>query len=120
MTIYRDTIYAAARPPSRGMERGGPADGISRREATGGAALGRGSALGAARGRALWEFVPPLRSPLKSCCLKANRGAAFGRVARPLGGADPRAYVATLDARLWALSATTGQPEAGFGDGVGP
>jgi glucose dehydrogenase len=28
--------------------------------------------------------------------------------------------VATLDARLWALSASTGQPVSGFGDGAGP
>ena len=80
---------------------------------------GRVIALDAARGQALWDFAPPLREPLKACCSKSNRGAAFGRVMTPLGP-EPRAYVATLDARLWALSATTGQPATGFGDGAGP
>ena len=80
---------------------------------------GRVIALDAARGQVLWDFAPPLRDPLKVCCSKSNRGAAFGRVAAP-AGPEPRAYVATLDARLWALSATTGQPVAGFGDGAGP
>ncbi len=80
---------------------------------------GRVIALDAARGRALWEFAPPLREPLKACCSKSNRGVAFGRVATP-SGLEPRAYVATLDARLWALSAATGQPVLGFGDGAGP
>ena len=81
---------------------------------------GRVIALDAGRGRRLWEFAPPLPTAIKTCCSKANRGAAFARLTRPFGGADPRVYVATLDARLWAVSAATGQPVAGFGDGVGP
>jgi len=81
---------------------------------------GRVIALDAGRGRRLWEFAPPLPTAIKTCCSKANRGAAFGRVTRPFSGVDPRVFVATLDARLWAVSAATGQPVAGFGDGVGP
>jgi len=81
---------------------------------------GRVLALDAAKGRTLWEFAPPLRKPLKLCCSEANRGAAFGKVARSPGGPEPRVYVATLDARLWALSASTGQPAGSFGDGIGP
>jgi alcohol dehydrogenase (cytochrome c) len=82
--------------------------------------LGRVIALDASRGQPLWDFAPPLRSPLVLCCSRSNRGAAFGKVRRPDGAAEPRVYVATLDARLWALSASTGQPVAGFGDGAGP
>jgi alcohol dehydrogenase (cytochrome c) len=82
--------------------------------------LGRVVALDASRGQPIWEFAPPLEPPFKACCSRANRGAAFGRVTRFPGGSEPRAYVATLDARLWAMSAVTGQPAAGFGDGVGP
>src|SRR5690348_1297699 len=40
---------------------------------------GRVIALDAARGQVLWDFAPPLRDPLKVCCSKSNRGAAFGR-----------------------------------------
>lgn len=82
--------------------------------------LGRVIALDAGSGQPLWEFAPPLREPLKLCCSKANRGAAFGRVGAGFGAAQPRVYVATLDARLWALSASTGQPVPDFGDGAGP
>jgi alcohol dehydrogenase (cytochrome c) len=77
-------------------------------------------ALDAANGRQLWNFRPPLLSALKLCCSAANRGAAFGRVSRGARGQEPRVYVATLDARLWALSASTGRPVPTFGDGVGP
>ncbi len=82
--------------------------------------LGRVIALDAGRGVPFWEFAPPLRSPLRVCCSRANRGAAFGKVRRVDGSSEPRVYVATLDARLWALSASTGQSVAGFGDGAGP
>lgn len=82
--------------------------------------LGRVIALDAGNGRPLWEFTPPLRDPLKLCCSKANRGAAFGRVRVGHDSAPARVYVATLDARLWALSASTGQPVPDFGDGAGP
>lgn len=82
--------------------------------------MGRVLALDAAMGRMLWEFAPSLRTPLRLCCSKANRGAAFGRVARSTLGYEPRVYVATLDARLWALSASTGEVARSFGDGVGP
>jgi alcohol dehydrogenase (cytochrome c) len=82
--------------------------------------LSRVIALDAAKGQPLWEFAPPLRTPRRVCCSSSNRGAAFGKVRRPNGSYEPRVYVATLDARLWAVSATTGQPAAGFGDGAGP
>jgi alcohol dehydrogenase (cytochrome c) len=45
---------------------------------------------------------------------------AFGRVARGADTVEPRVYATTLDARLWALSASTGAPVASFGDGAGP
>jgi len=77
-------------------------------------------ALDAATGGKLWEFSTPLRSPLKLCCARSNRGVAFGRVEVTPGVFEPRVYLATLDARLWALQAATGQPVAGFQDGLGP
>jgi quinohemoprotein ethanol dehydrogenase len=77
-------------------------------------------ALDATNGRQLWAFRPPLRNPLNLCCSSANRGAAFGRVSQGPRGQVPRVYVATLDARVWALSASTGRPVSTFGDGVGP
>jgi len=82
--------------------------------------FGRVIALDASAGQRVWEFVPPLRDPLKLCCSKSNRGAAFGKVVTGAFSSQPRVYVATLDARLWALSAVTGQPVEGFGDGAGP
>jgi alcohol dehydrogenase (cytochrome c) len=77
-------------------------------------------ALDAARGQPLWEFLPPLRESLKLCCSRSNRGVAFGRVTGAAGSVEPRVYATTLDARLWALSAATGEPVPGFGDGEGP
>lgn len=81
---------------------------------------GRVLALDAARGRRLWEFAPSLRTPLSLCCSRSNRGAAFGRVERAPGAVEPRVYVSTPDARLWALSAASGEPVASFGDGADP
>src|SRR6266542_5850625 len=77
-------------------------------------------ALDAGTGGRIWNFAPPLRVPAKACCGVSNRGVAFGRVEVSANAAEPRVYVATLDARLWAIDAATGQPKAGFGDGVGP
>lgn len=77
-------------------------------------------ALDGATGRQLWSFSTPLRSPLKLCCSPSNRGVAFGLVEVAPSVLEPRVYVAALDARLWALDAATGQPRAGFADGVGP
>jgi quinohemoprotein ethanol dehydrogenase len=82
--------------------------------------LGRVIALDASSGQPLWEFAPPLREPLRLCCSKANRGPAFGQVRTGSGAVQPRVYVTTLDARLWALSSSTGQPVPDFGDGAGP
>jgi alcohol dehydrogenase (cytochrome c) len=78
--------------------------------------MNRVLALDGATGRLLWDFSPPLREPLKVCCSRANRGAAFGR----LSPGGPRVYVATLDGRLWAVSASTGVPIPKFGDHIGP
>lgn len=77
-------------------------------------------ALNAETGERIWDFAAPLRSPLKLCCSPSNRGVAFGQVEVAPGVFEPRVYLATLDARLWALDAATGAPIAGFGDGVGP
>jgi quinohemoprotein ethanol dehydrogenase len=80
----------------------------------------RALALDAATGEQVWEFSAPLRSPLKLCCASSNRGVAFARVEVAPNVLESRVYMATLDARLWALDATTGQPATSFADGVGP
>ena len=77
-------------------------------------------ALDAGTGKPLWEFAPPLRTPLKMCCSLANRGVAYGRVERAGGGFESRVFVATPDARIWALSAATGAVVDSFGDAAGP
>ena len=77
-------------------------------------------ALDASTGGLLWETSVPLREPLKTCCSRANRGVAFGEVTVSRGNREPRVYIATLDARLWALDAATGRLVAEFSDGVGP
>jgi Glucose dehydrogenase len=77
---------------------------------------GRVLALDGASGKVLWTAEPALREPLKLCCSMTNRGVAFGRV----GLGEPRVYVATPDARLWAFSATDGTTATGFTDGEAP
>ncbi len=82
--------------------------------------LNRVIALDAATGERIWEFAPDLAEPLKLCCSRANRGVAIGSVRMLSGRVEPRVYLGTLDARLWALHAATGEPVSGFGDGGGP
>jgi quinohemoprotein ethanol dehydrogenase len=71
-------------------------------------------ALDAKTGDRLWESklslstTPDILGFLPS---RPNRGVAFGK---------GRVYVATLDARLWALDASSGRPIKDFGDGRGP
>lgn len=82
--------------------------------------LNRVLALNAATGESIWQFAPPHREPLDACCSKSNRGVAFGRLSGGWRRPASRVYLATLDARLWALDASTGSPAPGFGDGLGP
>ncbi|MBI4560432.1 MAG: hypothetical protein HY724_00170, partial [Candidatus Rokubacteria bacterium] len=82
--------------------------------------LSRVIALDAGTGVQVWEFTPSLRSPLNLCCSASNRGVAFGTVEVSPGVFEGQVYLATLDARLWAVHAATGQAAAGFTDGVGP
>ena len=80
---------------------------------------GRVLALDGASGKLVWEAEPVLRTPLNLCCSMSNRGVAYGRVVTQ-GAIEPRVYVATLDARLWAFSATSGIVATSFSDGAGP
>jgi alcohol dehydrogenase (cytochrome c) len=82
--------------------------------------MSRVIALDAAQGERIWEFVPPMREELRICCSRSNRGVAFGRIPHAPGAMEARVYATTLDARVWALSAATGEPVASFGDGAGP
>ncbi|MBV8172707.1 MAG: PQQ-binding-like beta-propeller repeat protein, partial [Candidatus Eremiobacteraeota bacterium] len=76
-------------------------------------------ALDAATGAKRWEYMPTL-TPFSYCCAKANRGVAV---------ADGSVFVATLDGRLLALNAATGElrwhaqvgdPRGGFSETMAP
>ena len=57
-------------------------------------------ALDARSGEQLWQYARPMPADLRLCCLTTNRGVAvLGR----------RVYLATLDAHLLALDASTGK-----------
>jgi glucose dehydrogenase len=71
-------------------------------------------ALDAATGEQLWRRTVEIQTAPDILGLfpaRPHRGAAVG---------DGKVFVATLDARLWALDALTGEPVADFGDGAGP
>jgi quinoprotein glucose dehydrogenase len=76
-------------------------------------------ALDAETGRELWTFDPKLDPESAHIPLWINRGVARWRDAAARGACAQRLYLATLDARLFALDAASGRPCAGFGrDGV--
>lgn len=58
-------------------------------------------ALDAGSGQVLWRYLPALPSDLRLCCGRVNRGLAI--LGRTL-------YLGTLDAKLIALDASTGEP----------
>jgi len=68
-------------------------------------------ALEAESGRQIWSFDPKL-DKTRPYSLFVNRGVAFAIVER-----SPRLFLGTLDGRLFALDAHTGQPVRSFGDG---
>lgn len=74
-------------------------------------------ALDPETGRELWTFDPQLERGRAYANMWINRGVATWRDASARGPCAARVFVATLDARLIALDAATGQPCAGFGAG---
>jgi quinoprotein glucose dehydrogenase len=72
-------------------------------------------ALDPESGRELWTFDPRLEGGRAYANMWINRGVAYWRDARAGGPCSARVFLATLDARLFALDAATGRPCAGFG-----
>jgi quinoprotein glucose dehydrogenase len=75
-------------------------------------------ALDPETGRELWRFDPELEPGRAYANMWINRGVAYWRA----GGAESgpcarRVFLATLDARLFALDAASGRPCADFGAG---
>jgi quinoprotein glucose dehydrogenase len=76
-------------------------------------------ALDARSGKELWRYDPQIPSVLDGEIV-ASRGVALWPAGNAGSGAGPtcdrRVFLATLDARLLALDAATGEPCDGFGD----
>jgi quinoprotein glucose dehydrogenase len=75
----------------------------------------RAIALDPETGRELWTFDPKLEPGRAYANMWINRGVAYWRDADPHGACAQRVFLATLDARLFALDAATGVPCTGFG-----
>jgi quinoprotein glucose dehydrogenase len=76
-------------------------------------------ALDAESGRELWAFDPKLDPAVAHVPLWINRGVAHWAGAGASGACAERLYLATLDARLFALDAARGELCPAFGrDGV--
>src|SRR2546422_568238 len=84
-------------------------------------------ALDPETGRELWTFDPKVARGIYAN-MWINRGVAYWRDPDATGACSARVFLATLDARLIALDAATGQPCADFGargtvnllDGIAP
>jgi quinoprotein glucose dehydrogenase len=74
-------------------------------------------ALDPETGRELWRFDPGLEGGRAYPNMWINRGVAYWRDAAASGACAQRVFLATLDARLFALDAASGRPCAGFGAG---
>ena len=74
-------------------------------------------ALDPETGRELWTFDPQLERGGIYANMWINRGVAYWRGPDAEGVCAARVFLATLDARLFALDAATGQPCADFGSG---
>ena len=72
-------------------------------------------ALDAETGRELWTFDPALDRDAAYANMWINRGVAAWRDSQAGTACAERLFLATLDARLFALDAKTGAPCAGFG-----
>lgn len=77
----------------------------------------RAVALDPETGRELWTFDPQLERSRAYANMWINRGVAYWRDAGASGTCARRVFLATLDARLFALDAATGRPCADFGTG---
>jgi quinoprotein glucose dehydrogenase len=73
-------------------------------------------ALDPETGRELWTFDPKIDKGRRFANLMVNRGVAHWRDPLARGECASRVFLATLDARLIGLDATTGRPCRGFGN----
>ncbi len=78
--------------------------------------MNRVVALDPETGRELWTFDPEIDTARIFANMIINRGVAYWR-GDGQGACSPRVFLATLDARLFALDAATGRPCADFGAG---
>ena len=74
-------------------------------------------ALDPETGHELWSFDPQLEGGRAYANMWINRGVAHWRDSAASGACAERVFLATLDARLFALDAATGEPCPGFGAG---
>jgi quinoprotein glucose dehydrogenase len=74
-------------------------------------------ALDPETGRELWTFDPQLERGGLYGNMWINRGVAYWRDPRAADACSARVFLATLDARLFALDAASGRPCADFGAG---
>lgn len=74
------------------------------------------SAVDPGTGRQIWRFDPKLDTSILYPNDYVCRGVAFWRVPNARGVCAARVYVATVDRRLIALDAATGEACPGFGD----
>jgi quinoprotein glucose dehydrogenase len=72
-------------------------------------------ALDPATGREKWRFDPGIDLRVRYSEGLVNRGVAFWSDPADAGTCHQRIFLATIDARLFALDASTGHPCAGFG-----
>jgi quinoprotein glucose dehydrogenase len=72
-------------------------------------------ALDSETGRELWKFDPKIDKNRRFGNLMVNRGVAYWRSAKGAGHCERRVFLATLDARLIALDAASGEPCEDFG-----
>ena len=66
-------------------------------------------------GQEIWTFDPKLERGRAYANMWINRGVAYWRDPNATGGCAARVFLATLDARLFALDAASGIPCRGFG-----
>jgi quinoprotein glucose dehydrogenase len=72
-------------------------------------------ALDPETGKELWTFDPRIDKGHRFANLMVNRGVGYWRAAEAADACTSRVFLATLDARLIALDAATGEPCRDFG-----
>lgn len=79
--------------------------------------LNRVLALDPATGAELWRFDPEVRTDIERNEGFVSRGVSYWHDPAASGRCAQRVFLGTIEARLYALDAETGEPCADFGDG---